>query len=178
MRKIKLFTLEKRLKLFLSVFIFVLTIGVSLGLYYVYNTTSFSSNKINERYGNSEKVIEEDFGIVENSAKSNSEILMTVHNHVIGFSIYFFLIGFIFYFNSIITEKLTILLMIEPLFSILFTFGSILGLKYYPFLIFFMIVSSTIMYIIFYLMAIIILYELIFKKWKMNYNFFYSDGSI
>ena len=165
MNKIKLYQLENSLKRFIAMFVIVLTIGVSIGLYYLYYTTSYSKSKIEQRYGETKKVIEEDFGIKENGGKSFSEILMTVHNHIIGFSIFFFIIGILFYFNSVISGNLKNIILFEPMFSIAISFGSILGMKLVSnYLIYLVIVSASLMYFSFYFMVSIILYELLFKE--------------
>ena len=108
--------------------------------------------------------VEEDFGIQESRSKSTSEILMTVHNHIIGFSIFFFIIGLLFYHTSTIKGNLKKIILFEPMFSILLSFGSLLGIHFYSnYFVIITIISATFMYIIFYFIVIILLYELLIK---------------
>ncbi len=102
MKKIYLYQLNKDLKAFLSVFLIVLSIGVLFGLAFLFETTSFNKSVAAERLIETENDFEEDFGIDETNTKSKGELLMTTHNHIIGFSFIFFFTGGIFYFNSIV----------------------------------------------------------------------------
>ena len=95
----KLQNLEREIKLFLAVFLTVLTIGVTLGLIYVYTTTTITTAGIADHYAGSK--IKDEFDIPEDFPKPFSELLLTTHNHVITFSIIFFILGSLFYYNSI-----------------------------------------------------------------------------
>ena len=165
MKKVYLYQLNKDLKIFLSIFLIVLTVGVSLGLVFLFNITSFSSKNVTERLIENENNIEEDFGIDESSAKSTGELLMTTHNHILGFSFIFFFIGIIFYLNSIITGFWKMFLIIEPLISTLVSFGSLWMIRFYgEGFIGLTIVSSVLIYTSFYVMVIISLFELNLKR--------------
>ncbi|MCH8326424.1 MAG: hypothetical protein IIB83_07685 [Bacteroidetes bacterium] len=105
--------------------------------------------------------------IPETYPKTISEMLITTHNHLIGFALIFFAIGLIFYFNSIITGFWKIFLMIEPLVSTIVTFASIWGMRYIAQeFVYLAAVSSALIYLSFFIMSVIIFYELIFKKNK------------
>lgn len=163
MKKIKLSELDSLLKRFLLTYIIILTIGVSLGLVFVNHTTSFSSEGAVERFSGSEEL--DEFGIPKSSPKTFYELLMTTHNHIIGFSFIFLTIGFIFYFTDTISIKFKMFLMIEPLVSILLSFGSIWGIKYIDVgFVYITIASAVLMYLSYYLMAGIIIKELLFSK--------------
>lgn len=165
MKKVYLYQLNKEIKIFLSIFLIVLTIGVSFGLVFLFNTTSFSMNKVSERLIETKNNIEEDFGIDESSTKSTGELLMTTHNHILGFSFIFFFIGIIFYLNSIITGFWKMFLIIEPLISTLVSFGSLWMIRFYgEGFIGLTIVSSVLIYTSFYVMVIISLFELNLKR--------------
>ncbi len=165
MKSIKLYKLEKDLKKFIALFIIALTLGVSLGLYYLFQTTSFSKENISQRYGSSEIIVDEDFGIPEQSGKSLSEVLMTIHNHIISFSIFFFIVGILFYFNSVVDGILKKIVLFEPMFSIVISFGSILGMKVISGnLVYLTIISAVLMYFCFYFMVTVIIYELLIKQ--------------
>jgi len=159
----KLYNLEKKIKLFLSVVILTLSIGVLTGLVYLYNTTNLSSSGTIQRLSGSSET--SDFDIPDSYPKPISELLITTHNHIIGFSFIFFIVGGVFYFNSIVIGFWKSFLMIEPLISIVITFGSIWLIRFVSTdFVFVAIVSSSLIYISLFLMIVIVLYELAFKK--------------
>ena len=159
----KLYNLEKKIKLFLSVVILTLSIGVLTGLVYLYNTTNLSSSGTIQRISGSSET--SDFDIPDSYPKPISELLITTHNHIIGFSFIFFIVGGVFYFNSIVIGFWKSFLMIEPLISIVITFGSIWLIRFVSTdFVFVTIVSSSLIYISLFLMIVIVLYELAFKK--------------
>ena len=87
--------------------------------------------------------------------------VMTTHDHVNMFAIISFLLGFVFYFNSVVSNKLKFFLLIEPYFSILITFSSMWLMRFYhPFFVYIMMISASLMYSIWYIMIFISLYEL------------------
>ena len=165
MKEIYLFQLNSTLRLFLSAFLSVLTIGVIVGLLFLYETTSFSKTISSDRLLETKENIEEDFGINESKAKSTGELLMTTHNHIIGFSFIFFFTGGIFYFNSIITGFWKIFLIIEPLISVVLSFGSMWAVRYWgEGFIYITIISAVIMYLSFFIMISFSLVELNLKR--------------
>ena len=101
MISLQLYRLDPALKRLLVAFIFTLTVGVSLGILYVGINTNFSSGGTIERFNGSQS-FDNQFEVPEHYPKPVGELLMTTHNHVFGFSLIFFSIGLIFYFNSII----------------------------------------------------------------------------
>lgn len=160
---LKLYQFPKQLRILLIVFLVVLTTGVSTGLLHLYLSTNMTTSGAVERYNGSE--IEDDFEIPENYPISVEQLLITTHSHVIMLSIIFFLSAFIFYFNSIIQGKWKMFLMIEPIISVLFSFGGIWLLRFVDgSFVLLSAVSAVIMYLSFYFMMLIILYELLFKK--------------
>jgi len=164
--KIKLYQLEKSLKLFIAVFVIVLSVGVIMGLTYLSQTTKYSPNKAIERFKGSQVNKNGDvLEIPDSYPKPISEMLITTHNHIIGFSLILFAVGFIFYFNSIISGSLKLFLMIEPLISTIITFGSIWGMRYLSeVFVYFAAISSILLYLSLFTMVVIILFELLFKK--------------
>ncbi len=159
----KLYNLEKKIKLFLSVIIITISIGVLTGLVNLYKTTDLSSSGTIQRISGSSET--GDFDIPDSYPKSISELLITTHNHIIGLSFIFFIVGGVFYFNSILIGFWKSFLMIEPLVSIVITFGSIWLIRFVSTdFVFVAIVSSSLMYISFFIMIVIVLYELTFKK--------------
>jgi len=140
-----------------------LTIGVGIGLYYVGYTTQYSSNGTVEHFAGSK--ISEDFDIPAKYPKPFSELLNTTHNHVISMTFIFFIIGGIFYFNSIITGAMKTILIVEPFLSIVMTFGGIWFVRFiHPGFSYLVILSGILMYLSYFVMASIILYELSIKS--------------
>lgn len=159
----KLFQLNSDLKKILFLFVFTLTIGVSVGILYLSQTTNLSASGTISRYNGD--TVEDEFEIPENYPKSFGELLLTTHNHVISFSLIFILLGLVFYFNSVITGKLKTLLIVEPFISTIVTFGSIWLVRFWDEnFIYLTIISAVLLYTSFYIMSFVILYELLFKK--------------
>jgi hypothetical protein len=161
----KLCLLDKKLKQFLLAFIITLTFGVSIGLSYLYYTTKYLPSQAVERYNGSEVNEAEDFDIPENYPKPVSELFITTHNHVLVFSFIFFFVGGIFYFNSIVNGRIKQFLIIEPFISTIISFSSLWGVRFlHPGFVYVMALSSSLIYISFFVMVSIIIYELKFKK--------------
>jgi len=159
----KLFQLDKELKIFISLFLIVLSVGVTIGLIYVRTTTNVSVEGTANRYAGSE--VNDEFDIPEYYPKPVSDLLMTTHNHILSFSLIFGLVGLIFNFNSIIVGTWKLVLMIEPLIATLITFGSIWGVRFIaPEFAYITIISGILMYLVFYLMICIMLYDLLIKS--------------
>ncbi|PJA99874.1 MAG: hypothetical protein CO128_02135 [Ignavibacteriales bacterium CG_4_9_14_3_um_filter_30_11] len=163
---IKLFQLDKTLKKFITVFVIVLSIGIIMGLTYLSQTTKYSPNKAIERFNGTQiNPNDEMFDVPDSYPKPISEMLITTHNHIIGFSLIIFAIGIIFYFNSILSGSWKLFLMIEPLVSTILTFGSIWGMRYFSVdFVYLAAISSILLYLCLFSMICIILYELNFKK--------------
>ena len=162
----KLFELDKALKNFLIAILFVLTTGLGTGLIYLNYTTNYSPEGATQRFNgtNIDQGIN-DFDIPDNYPKPISEMLITTHNHILGFTFIFFITGLIFYFNSIISGFWKSFLLIEPTISIVITFGSIWLMRFvHEDFVYLTIFSSTILYLSFFIMAGVSAYELKFKK--------------
>lgn len=160
MKTIYLKQFEKNIRIFLSLFLITLSIGVSLGLVFLYHTTSFNPNKTSLQLSSGSEDIDE-FEFVAEKNSSVAELLMTTHNHIIGFSFIFFFTSIIFYFNRRIKGRWKTFFMIEPMISIPLSFLSLWGVKLiHPSFIYITVVSSTIMYLSFYFMIAISLIDL------------------
>jgi len=160
---IKLKNLDKNTKHLLSLFLITMGIGIFTGLYFVYLTTDMSPIGTIEQYRGSEVINEVD--IPDKFKKPVESMVMTTHDHINMFAIISFLLGFIFYFNSTIKGKLKFFLLIEPYFSILITFSSMWLMRFYhPSFVYIMMLSSALMYFIWYIMILTSLYELLIVK--------------
>lgn len=151
------------LKYLVSVFMLVLTIGVTTGLVYVNQTTGFRPGGAEEHYRGSPA--NDDFDIQEKYEKSFENMLLTTHSHILSFSIVFVILGALLYFTSVLSEGWKIFFMIEPLLSILVTFGSLWALRYlHSSFSFLTMISGLLMYGSFYIMAGVIFYESIISR--------------
>jgi len=161
--KIKLYQLPKGIKLLLLLTVLNLMVGVGVGLYYVANTTHLSLEGTSEQFRGS--ILEDEFDIPEKFPKPIAELLTTTHNHIISMTFIFFIMGGIFYLNSIITGFWKTFFIAEPFFSILATFGGIWLIRFiHPSFAYLVMVSGVLMYLSFFLMAGVIFYELGLKK--------------
>ena len=159
----KLYRFDKPLKRFLTFFLITLTCGMIVGFVYLNQTTNLSSNGTINRISGSQE--EAGFDIPDYYPKPISELLITTHNHIIGFALIFFVLGGLFYFSTILNGFWKNFIMIEPLVSVLVTFGSIWGLRFISTdFVYITIISSTLIYTSYFIMVSIILYELNFKK--------------
>ena len=166
----KLFEMDKILKNFLIAILFVLTTGLVTGLIYLNYTTDYTPKGTIQRYNGTDIEQEmDDFDIPENYPKPISEMLITTHNHILGFSFIFFITGLIFYFNSIINGFWKSFLLIEPPISIVITFSSIWLMRYlHEDFVYLTIFSSIILYLSFFFMASVSVYEMKFKRIKVS----------
>ncbi len=153
--------LPKDIKLLITTFIIVLSVGFYSGLLFVNETSSASPTGIQENYIGNEN--DEDAAIMK-FKKSEREMLSIVHSHILSMSMIFFFVGLLVSITSL-KKSLKTFLMIEPFFSVLFTFGGmyllwkgILWMKYV------VMVSGVIMTLTFTAAIIIILKELHIKK--------------
>ena len=161
--KISLYQLPKGMKILILLTVLNLTIGVGIGLYYVANTTHLSPKGTTEQFRGSS--IDNNFDIPEKFPKPISELLTTTHNHIISMTFIFFIMGGIFYLNSIITGYWKIFIIAEPFFSIFVTFGGIWLIRFFhSFFAYLVMVSGVLMYLSFFIMAGTIIYELSSKK--------------
>ncbi|MCC7430915.1 hypothetical protein IT568_08745 [bacterium] len=158
----QLYKLDKPLKNLLLTFICVLGTGVSVGLIFLGNTTNLSPNGTITRYNGTGQTQDE---IQTEYPKPIQELLLTTHNHILGMSLFFFAIGLIFHFNTIVSGFWKSFLMIEPLISVVVTFGSIWLLRFvHPNFVYLTMISAILMYLCFYTMIFILIFELRFKK--------------
>ena len=161
--KIKLYQLPRAIKLLLMLTVLNLTVGVGIGLYYVSNTTHLSPEGTAEQFRGSS--VDNNFDIPEKFPKPISELLTTTHNHIISMTFIFFIMGGIFYFNSLITGFCKKIFIAEPFFSILSTFGGIWLIRcIHSSFSYLVMVSGILMYLSFFIMAGTIIYELSSKK--------------
>jgi hypothetical protein len=149
---------DPTLRLFLTTFVLVLSIGYGVGLFFVEHTTSFSPEGVREEFAGSR---ESNAGPELKFAKSTREMYVFVHNHVLSLTMVFFCLGTIFYFSSIVSPRFKKFLLVEPLIAIVTTFGGIalvrLVAEEFTWLV---IISGISLFFCFSAMAMLILKEL------------------
>ena len=162
MQSLKLKYLDSTAKTFLAFFLITIQIGILIGIGYIYYTTDLNPEGTIEHYNGSE-IIEND--IPEEFPKPLEGMILTTHAHVNSFAMISLIIGIIFYFNSIISNKFKLFLMIEPFISTIITFLSIWIMRYLnDSFVYLVMISSMLMYLCWSIMIIVSLYEIILKK--------------
>lgn len=153
---------DPSLRLFITSFLVLITIGYTIGLLFVDHTTQ----------GTHQGLIEEYRGTPENRetvelqyAKSVDEMYIFLHNHILSLALVFFTVGGIFYFSSIVSPGIKKFLIVEPFVAIATTFGGIWLMRfvseYFSWLV---IVSGFSMVGCYTIMVIFILKELWLKR--------------
>ena len=154
--------LENNIKYFLVMFLITISAGIFTGLGYIYYTSNIAASSIAERYSGSDV---EEHEIPDNFPKSLDNMIQVTHEHVNSFAIISLVLGLIFYFNSVIGGKVKLFFMIEPFFSTIITFLSLWLIRYlndsFAYLV---ILSSGLMYICWFIMIGISMYELLCNK--------------
>jgi len=156
-----IFLLPKEIKVLIGVFVIVLSIGFFSGLLFVGETSSVNPNGIEEQYLGNEH--DEDAEVMK-FKKSDQEMLSIVHSHILSMSLIFFLLGLIVSITKL-KQRVKIFLMVEPLLSVLLTFGGLYfmwtGVIWMKYIVMF---SGTLMTLSFLLSVVIILKQLFEKK--------------
>lgn len=113
---------DSTIRLFITVFLVVLTAGYATGLMFVSHTSGGTAQGLAEEYRGSAN----EAGSAElKYEKSVDEMYIFLHNHVLSLSLVFLAVGGIFSFSSRVSRGLRSFLMIEPLIAVGTTFGGI-----------------------------------------------------
>jgi hypothetical protein len=116
-----IYQFPKEIKLLIVAFICTLSIGFYSGISFVRSTTDANPNGIEQRYLGNE---DDENATKMMFKKSEGEIMTTVHSHILSLSVIFFMVALLIATTDI-PQKLKLFLMIEPFFSLVFTFGGI-----------------------------------------------------
>jgi hypothetical protein len=116
-----IYQFPKEIKLLIVAFICTLSIGFYSGISFVKTTTNANPNGIEQRYLGNE---DDENATKMMFKKSEGEIMTTVHSHILSLSVIFFMVSLLLSTTDI-SQKLKLFLMIEPFFSLIFTFGGI-----------------------------------------------------
>lgn len=146
------------LRVFLIMFVFSLSFGYAVGLYYLSISSGFTQKSVQENYLGNEADEEAD---VMKFKMKEKEVLSIIHGHVISFSLIFLAIGALL-FQISYSSKLISFLVVEPFISILLTFGGIWfmwsGIEWMKYIVIF---SGSLMHLIYISSTVLILFDLI-----------------
>ena len=152
-----------QVKLLIIAFTICLVVGVSIGLVYIYTTESTSAAGTIEHYRGSD--VTGDFDIPDKYPKTFEGMLLTTHTHVIAFAIIFLILGLFWAMNSIVVGWWKLFFLVEPFVSVLITFLSLWGIRYVSdSFSYISMVFGILTYTSFYLMAWIILLDLLNRQ--------------
>ncbi|MCH8533855.1 MAG: hypothetical protein LAT51_02185 [Flavobacteriaceae bacterium] len=121
MNDFKLAQLPSELKWLTGIFLMVLSIGFFTGINFVHFTTEAHPQGIEENYLGNEDDLE---ALQMKFKKSEAQMLNLTHTHILSMSVIFFILSILVYLTSY-QLWLRKFLMIEPLLSVLVTFGGI-----------------------------------------------------
>ncbi len=136
----------KELRLFIAVFVIVLSVGYFTGLLFVQETESTTPTGIEENYLGNE---DDEEAEVMKFKKGEREMLTVIHTHVLSMSFIFFLLGGLVWITKA-PKKLKLFLTLEPFLSIILTFGGIYlmwsGISWFRYVVVFSGILMTITY--------------------------------
>jgi hypothetical protein len=150
----------KELKVLTAFFLITLSIGFYLGLGFVNETTENKSQGIIENYNGNENDVEAE---TMKFKKSEHEMYNILHTHFLSLSIVFFILGVLTCGTSI-NSALRKFLMIEPLVSVMLTFGGIyfvwLGFEWMSYI----VMLSGILMTVSYTLAVVLVFRELVRK--------------
>jgi len=149
---------DRTLRLFLTTLVIVLSLGYFVGLLFVEHTTSMSPAGLSEEFAGSSDLNQVD---EMKFAKSSREMFTFIHNHILSISLVFFVVGSIFYFSSLVSDRVKRFLLVEPLVAVVTTFGGIALVRFvgeeFSWLV---IISGASLFLCYLTMVTLILHEL------------------
>lgn len=160
----RIHSLPRYAKQFIAAFVIVLSIGYFTGLQFVRQVDSDHPAGIEENYLGNEEV--DDVAVMK-FKKGEREMLTILHTHILSISFIFFFIGGLLAITSL-PKRLKSFLMIEPFVSIIFTFGGIYlmwkGMLWMKWVV---MISGTVMTLVYVISAGVILIQLL-KRNNLN----------
>lgn len=155
-----IFKLSKDVKLLIGVFLVVLSIGFYTGLLFVKETSAVNPSGIEQQYLGNE---DDENAEVMQFKKSPQEMLTLVHNHILSMSVIFFLVGLLVSITSV-SRKMKLFLMIEPLISVILTFGGLFmlwsGVLWFKYI----VMISGFLMVLSYTLSVVTIVVQLFKK--------------
>ena len=158
--KSTLSNLSKDVKLLISTFLIVLTIGFLSGTKFLFYSNTTTPIGIEEHYNGNEFSDDQE---VMKFKKSEKEILNIVHAHILSMSLIFLAFGY-FLTKTDISIPLKNFLIVEPFVSIVLTFGGIymlwLEISWFTYVI---MISGILLHICYFL-AVFLIFKELYKK--------------
>jgi len=156
-------TWSNDLKYATVVFILVLSVGFFSGISFVDKTSGFTANGVQENYLGNEN---DEEATVLKFKKNDKQLTSLIHSHILSMSAIFFMLS-ILVSATAIPSKLKRFLMIEPLLSVLFTFGGIYFLCNGQLWMKYIVILSGILMTLSYSTSIAVIFWQILKKSKV-----------
>ena len=158
--KSTLSNLSKDVKLLISTFLIVLTIGFLSGTKFLFYSNTTPPIGIEEHYNGNEFSDDQE---VMKFKKSEKEILNIVHAHILSMSLIFLAIGY-FLTKTDLSNPLKNFLIVEPFVSIVLTFGGIymlwLEISWFTYVI---MISGILLHVCYFL-AVFLIFKELYKK--------------
>ncbi|HEX9655876.1 MAG TPA: hypothetical protein VGB89_03035 [Bacteroidota bacterium] len=146
---------DPTMRIFITVFLCVLSVGYMIGLFFVDHTTAGTPTGIEEQFLGSQYAAEMKY------EKSVGEMFVFLHNHLFSLSLVFFCLGSIFYFSTIVSSGWKTFLLVEPFVALLTTFGGIALVRFVaPWMSWLVFASGVSLFVCYVAMAVLILTEL------------------
>ncbi len=163
LNNISLSTIPSPLRRILTAMLITLAIGVTLGLLVVFVTTTGLPSGITVHYQGDNP---DDVDLIPDKYPMPvKELLITTHNHILSFTFIFGFLGLLIQLSNKLNAKQKQLLGIEPFISIILTFGSMWGIRFLSgYFVWIMLLSSALMYVSFFIMITLILWELVSRQ--------------
>lgn len=156
-----LHSLPKELKYLLFLFCITLSIGFYSGISFVNSTTAMHTQGLIENYNGNEENLEAE---TMKFKKSSHEMYSLLHTHFMSLSLVFLALGILVY-GTTANKLLRKFLMIEPMVSVIVTFGGIylvwLGQEWVSY---WVMLSGILMTLSFTLSMLLIMYTLFKAK--------------
>lgn len=148
------------LKIVIGIFLFVLSVGYASALILVENTSSMAPRGIAENYLGNE---EDENADVMKFRKSDREIFTIIHTHVLSLAVIFLILAVLVCMSNG-PSSLKNFLMIEPMISVVFTFGGIYlvwrGINWFAYIVMF---SGLVMHVSFFISVALVFRTLLSK---------------
>ncbi|MBW2961798.1 hypothetical protein [Mesonia aestuariivivens] len=153
--------LPKEVKLLIGAFLIVLSAGYFTGFRFVNETTKNTPTGIQENYLGNEEDLEAE---AMKFKKPKREMLTVIHTHILSMSVIFFILGGLVSLTQL-KPWLKKALMVEPLLSVLLTFGGIYFMwSSWHFMRYIVMLSGILMSTSFVASVVIVFFQLFKKK--------------
>jgi len=162
--KLQLCRLPGPAKKTILAFLALLTAGVLFGMAFLFFVTGMSASGTTTHFAG-DALGADGLEIPAHYPMPVSEMLITTHNHLIGFALIFAILAALFYTNTIVSGRLRNFLLVEPFICVLLTFVSMWGIRFVgPKFAIVTMVGGILTYLSYFTIVGIVSYELLFKS--------------